>query len=154
VIVFDLRCANAHVFEAWFGSTADYDSQAARGLIACPICDNSHVAKALMAPAIPAKGNRGSASSTPPADAPAPAADVAVPDMKSFFKDMAAQQAKIEATSDYVGTQFADEARAIHHGESEARSIYGETTPVEAEALRDEGVAVWPLPFRTRRADA
>ena len=154
MIVFDLRCANAHVFEAWFGSSADYDSQAARGLIACPICDNNTVAKALMAAAIPAKGNRRSSPPQPAADKDAPTLDVSIPDMKSFMQDMAEQQARIEADSDYVGTQFADEARAIHHGEAKARSIYGETTPVEAEALREEGVAVWPLPFRTRRADA
>lgn len=152
MIVFDLRCGNNHVFEAWFGSTADFDSQAGRGLIACPMCDDTQIAKALMAPAIPAKGNRRNVG--PPAAAAEAAPDAPASDMKSFFKDLSDQQAKIEAASDYVGEKFADEARAIHHGESEARSIYGETTPVEAEALRDEGVAVWPLPFKTRRADA
>ena len=58
MIVFDLRCGKAHVFEAWFGSTADYDAQTARGLVACPICDDTRVAKAVMAPAVPAKSNR------------------------------------------------------------------------------------------------
>ena len=152
MIVFDLRCGNNHVFEAWFGSSADFESQAGRGLIACPMCDDTQIAKALMAPAIPAKGNRRNVG--PPAAAAEAAPDAPASDMKSFFKDLSAQQAKIEAASDYVGEKFADEARAIHHGESEARSIYGETTPVEAAALRDEGVAVWPLPFKTRRADA
>lgn len=152
MIVFDLHCANGHVFEAWFGSSADFDGQAERGLIGCPMCDDTRVSKALTAPAIPAKGNRRSSGPPPAASEPRP--DAAAPDMKTFFKELANEQARIEASSDYVGDKFADEARAIHHGEIEARSIYGEATPVEADTLRDEGVVVWPLPFRTRRADA
>ena len=58
MIVFDLRCGAGHVFEAWFGSTADYDAQQARRLIACPVCDDTAIGKAVMAPAVPAKGNR------------------------------------------------------------------------------------------------
>jgi hypothetical protein len=152
MIVFDLNCGNGHVFEAWFGSSTEFDSQVARGLVTCPVCDDVRVAKALMAPAIPAKGNRG--RTAPLAEAGTPDSEATSGEIKSFFKGLADQQAKIEAVSDYVGERFADEARAIHHGETKARSIYGETTPVEAEALRDEGVAVWPLPFRTRRPDA
>lgn len=153
MIVFDLLCSNGHMFEAWFGSSADYDKQSAAALIACPMCDDTQVVKALMTPAIPAKGNR---RSTPPSETDSASPDtVAVKaDLKTFFKGLAAEQAKIEAASDYVGDKFAEEARAIHYGETEARSIYGETTPIEAEALREEGVPVWALPFRTRRADA
>ena len=106
MIVFDLRCSNAHVFEAWFGSSADYDGQAARGLVACPICDDAHVTKAMMAPAIPTKGNRRTSSPLPSADEPVAA--VSAPDMKSLFKELADQQSKIEAASDYVGAKFAD----------------------------------------------
>ncbi len=153
MIVFDLLCSSGHMFEAWFGSSADYEKQSQAALIACPMCDDTQVVKALMTPAIPAKGNR---RTREPAESEAPAADsVAVKsDLKGFFKSLAAEQARIEAASDYVGEKFAEEARAIHYGETEARSIYGETTPIEAEALREEGVPVWALPFRTRRADA
>jgi hypothetical protein len=129
MIIFDLKCAaQGHVFEAWFGSTEDYEAQRARGLVACPICGAGDVDKAPMAPNIPAKG----------------AAPEAV---KAVLADMAAAQKKMLAGSDFVGDKFADEARAIHLGEAEARAIHGQATPQEAEDLRDEGIPVAPLPF-------
>jgi hypothetical protein len=129
MIIFDLKCApEGHVFEAWFGSSEDYEAQRARGLVACPICGAGEVDKAPMAPNIPAKG----------------AAPEAV---KAVLADMAAAQKKMLAGSDFVGDKFADEARAIHLGESEARAIHGQATPQEAEDLRDEGIPVAPLPF-------
>lgn len=146
MIVFDLKCAHAHVFEAWFGSTEDYEGQRARGLVACPICGDSDVAKAAMAPAVPAKGNR-----APDAK---PAAVAAHPPeaVKAMLAAMAEVQAKVEANCDYVGDRFADEARAIHHGESESRGIYGEATPAQAVALKEEGIEVAALPFKPKRA--
>ncbi|HVQ07423.1 MAG TPA: DUF1178 family protein [Allosphingosinicella sp.] len=129
MIIFDLKCGpQGHVFEAWFGSTEDYEAQRARGLVACPICGAGDVDKAPMAPNIPAKG------------APPKA-------VKAVLADMAAAQKKMLAGSDFVGDKFADEARAIHLGESEARAIHGQATPQEAEDLRDEGIPVAPLPF-------
>jgi hypothetical protein len=141
MIAYDLKCGTGHVFEAWFGSSGDYDDQQARGLLACPLCDDRSVAKAVMAPAVGAKGNqRGDAQREDP---------------KALLAKLAEMQAKLEAASDYVGDRFADEARAIHLGEAEARAIHGEATPDEARALADEGIPVAPLPFRTRRrADA
>ena len=134
MIVFDLQCATAHVFEAWFGSTADYDSQGARGLIACPICGDTAITKAVMAPAVAAKGNRSSAAG-----------------------DLLAAQRQLEAASDYVGGDFAARARALHEsaGTEPPRSIYGETTIAEVRELIDEGIGVMPLPFRPLiRSDA
>lgn len=141
MIAYDLKCARAHVFEAWFGSSADFDDQKTRGLLACPLCDDRAIDKAVMAPAVGAKGNQRSGAGTE--------------DPKALLAKLAEMQAKLEASSDYVGDRFADEARAIHLGEAEARSIYGEATPADAKALADEGIPVAPLPFRTRkRADA
>jgi hypothetical protein len=129
MIIFDLKCApQGHVFEAWFGSSEDYEGQRARGLVSCPICGAGDVDKAPMAPGIPAKGS-------------APEA------VKTMLADMAAAQKKMLAGSDFVGERFADEARAIHLGESEARAIHGQATPKEADDLRDEGIPVAPLPF-------
>lgn len=152
MIVFDLRCGQAHIFEAWFGSSADFEAQAARGLVACPICGDAGVEKAVMAPAVAPKGNQ--------RRAPAPSADRPVaahpPEaVKAMLAALAQVQATVEANCDYVGDRFADEARAIHLGETEARGIYGEATPEQAAALRDEGIDVAPLPFRPKRsADA
>jgi hypothetical protein len=134
MIIFDLKCApQGHVFEAWFGSSEDYEAQRARGLVACPICGAGEVEKAPMAPRVGATGSQD--------QAPAPEA------VKAALADMAAAQKKLLAGSDFVGDKFADEARAIHLGESEARAIHGQATPQEAEDLRDEGIPVAPLPF-------
>lgn len=135
MIVFDLRCAHDHVFEAWFGSSASYEEQRARNLIACPICGDGQVAKAVMAPNVPAKGNR--------ADAPPP--DSAA--VKTALAALArAQQAALDQ-SRWVGNSFASEARAMHNGEVDAAPIHGRASLAEAKALVADGVPVAPLPF-------
>lgn len=131
MIVFDLRCASGHVFEAWFGKSADFDDQSARGLVECPLCGERDVAKAVMAPAVPSKGNR----------QPTPH------EVKAFMGRLAGAQKKVLASSDYVGDRFAAEARAIHDGETEGRSIHGEATRADVEALVADGVSVSPLPL-------
>jgi hypothetical protein len=134
VIVFDLKCASGgHVFEAWFGSSGDYESQRARGLVACPLCRDGDVAKAVMAPRVGAKGNQGGEAD--------PAA------LKAMMIKAAAAQKKMLESSDYVGERFAEEARSIHLGEADARAIHGKATPAERESLIEDGVPVAPLPF-------
>ncbi|SMF73378.1 DUF1178 family protein [Allosphingosinicella indica] len=128
MIVFDLRCDPAgHVFEAWFGSSADYESQRVRGLVDCPLCGSATVEKAVMAPRI-----GGSADTV---------------DAKALMAALATAQREMLAKSEYVGPRFSDEARAIHLGDAEARSIHGQATRAEAESLRAEGIGVAPLPF-------
>lgn len=172
MIVFDLRCGAGHVFEAWFGSSGDYEAQGARGLISCPICGNGDIVKAAMAPAVPLKSNQrtergqkkansgraGSASNGPDSDGAVSGSSVSVSDampsateVKAMLSALAAAQAQIEANCDYVGDRFAATARAIHDGEASARGIYGEATRAEAAALLDDGIAIAPLPFRSRR---
>ena len=137
MIVFDLNCGQGHRFEAWFGSSDYYESQRGRGLIECPLCGDAGVAKAVMAPAVPAKSNR--------RDGRAVAAN---PDPEMLGKLLALQR-EMEATSEYVGDRFAAEARALHDA-GESRSIHGEATPAEARALLEDGVPLLPLPFRPR----
>lgn len=132
MIVFDLRCAGqGHVFEGWFGSSEDYESQRARGLVSCPICGAAEIEKAPMAPRVGAKGNQ----------APNPA------QVKKALAEMATLQKKMLESSDDVGDRFPDEARAIHLGEAEARAIHGRASRDEAKNLIDEGIPVAPLPF-------
>ncbi|GGE18769.1 hypothetical protein GCM10011529_26540 [Polymorphobacter glacialis] len=138
MIVFDLLCGQAHVFEAWFGSSDDYESQRARGLIACPLCGDGGISKAVMAPAVGAKGNRAASAVSP-----------------SGRAEMLAAQRAMEAASDYVGGNFAvaararfgDAERAKNAGDAPVRGIYGEATIDEARALAEDGIAVMPLPF-------
>ena len=139
MIVFDLRCTGqGHVFEARFGSTADYESQQERGLVSCPLCGAPEVEKAVMAPRVGAKGNQVATAETPAFD---PAA------MKAMMAALAAAQKQMLEKSAYVGERFADEARAIHLGEADARAIHGRATREEAESLAEEGIPVAPLPF-------
>ncbi len=134
MIVFDLRCGHGHVFEAWFASTSAYEDQRARRLVCCPVCDDSDVAKAVMAPNVAAKSNRAVAV------APTPA-----PDARAVLAKLAELQAAIIDKSEWVGRSFPDRARAMYLGEEAAAPIHGETTAAEARELVDEGVPIAPL---------
>lgn len=152
MIIFDLRCAPAgHVFEAWFGSSEDWESQKARGLVSCPLCGAAEVEKAVMAPNVGAKGNRAPASGGRGAQAP----ELFSGDperVKAMLAAAAAIQRRMLENSESVGARFAEEARAIHLGEAEARPIHGRATRAEAESLIEEGVPVAPLPFPVAEA--
>jgi hypothetical protein len=140
MIIFDLRCApQGHVFEAWFGSSGDYESQQGRGLVACPLCGSAQVAKAPMAPAVSAR----SAHASPPR--PHLGGDPEA--VKAMLAAAAAAQRRLLEGSESVGERFADEARAIHLGEAPQRAIHGRATREQAESLAEEGVPVAPLPF-------
>lgn len=154
MIVFDLKCGSGHVFEAWFGSSDDYEEQRERGLVACPICESGEVTKAAMAPAVPAKGNRGERSDRGEGEGgesvPMQSGDIDPARAKQLLAKLAEQQAKALEKSDYVGKDFAREARAMHDGEKDSRSIHGETTIEDARDLIDDGVPVAPLPLPVR----
>jgi hypothetical protein len=149
VIVFDLQCSHGHVFEAWFGSSADYEQQRKAKLIECPVCGDQKVGKALMAPNVAAKGNRKSESTAklPVAAAPEPTPA----QTKEVLAALAEMQAKVEASFENVGGDFPEEVRKIHYGEADARGIYGEATAKEAKELWEEGIDVLPLPFQRKR---
>ena len=123
--------------------------QAERGLIVCPECGDSTVTRALMAPAIPRKGRAQAVAVVETAEPPTvEKTAVGLPDqMRAALQRV---RAEIERTSDYVGPDFADEARRIHRGETDKRNIYGESTPEQAEALADEGIAVARIPWVPR----
>lgn len=135
MIVFDLKCGAGHVFEAWFGSSGDYEDQRARGLMACPLCGDTTVGKAVMAPNLPAKGRGGSD------DSPSPAA------VKAALAVIADAQRKALDGSTWVGRSFANQARAMHDGEIAHAPIHGQASADEARALVEDGVPVAPLPF-------
>lgn len=142
MIKFALRCAEGHVFESWFQSSAAFDSLRVQGFLTCPDCGSAQVEKALMAPAV----------ATAKTESPDPAADTTpeiTPDARA--EKLRALRAEIEAQSDYVGQKFAHEARAMYLGDIPQRSIYGEAKLDEAKALLEEGVPVMPLPFMPTR---
>ncbi|TPG12820.1 DUF1178 family protein [Sphingomonas oligophenolica] len=134
MIVFDLRCGAAHVFEAWFASSAAYDAQRSESRIACPVCGDTMIDKAVMAPAIGAKSN--GMADRPPAAA-----------IKAALKHLAAAQARSLEGSQWVGDTFANRARAMHDGDEPAAPIHGKATVADAKALVDDGVPIAPLPL-------
>lgn len=126
MIVFDLQCQDSgDVFEAWFRSGADFEEQSARGLVQCPACQSTRVAKAPMAPRVPRK----SSGEAPP------------------LAQLAALQAAMLKDSEWVGDRFVEEARAMHLGEAETRAVHGNAGPDDVRDLLDEGVPILPLPF-------
>ncbi|WP_027284078.1 DUF1178 family protein [Rubritepida flocculans] len=152
MIRFSLRCDNGHEFESWFKDGAAYDRMAAAGLVECPVCGDTRVAKALMTPAIAkVRGAKGRPEAPPPAAAATPTARAAAgPLPAQVLALLQRMRAEIERSCDYVGADFAEEARRIHYGEAEARGIYGEASEEEAEALREEGIEVARLPWVPR----
>jgi len=149
MILYELRCTAGHGFEAWFRNSDTYDQQHAAHQISCPICGIGEVSKAPMAPRI-AK----SREAVPVQNTPAPPQGQLNPEqMRMVMTKIAELNKHIADTCDYVGKDFAEEARKIHYGEVEHREIYGEASPNEAEELREEGIAVASVPW-IRRGDS
>jgi hypothetical protein len=134
--VLDLQCAHRHAFEGWFASEDDFQSQLSRGLVACPMCNDTSIVKMLSAPRL----NLGAPDATP---------TNAVADPVSAGQIVQAEWLKmvrhVMAHSEDVGERFAEVARQMHYGEAEDRNIRGKATRDETEALLDEGIAVLPL---------
>ncbi|BBB12708.1 DUF1178 family protein [Sphingopyxis sp. FD7] len=144
MIVFDLCCAAGdHRFEAWFASSDSFVDQQARRLIACPVCGDSDVRKAVMAPRVGVKSNQQIVSKPPAAEPvdgePSPAL------MRRVIAEIAARQAEMLPHSRWVGRDFAAAARAMHEGRVAEKLIHGQASPEEAEALREDGIAAMPL---------
>ena len=149
MILYELKCSNGHYFEGWFKDSSTYDLQEKRGEVACPICSDISVSKAPMAPAVSTsrkKDNRAQQPAPPMEDR---AAEIA----REILQAAGKVQRYVEENCDYVGDQFADEARAIHYGEAEERGIYGEATIDEATNLLEEDIPVNRIPWR-RRTDS
>ena len=158
MIHYDLRCGAGHEFDGWFKDSAAFERQAGAGFVECPVCGGTEVSKRLMAPAIPKKGRtRGKEVPPPPAPAapagPPPTAATqaaAGPVPAQLVALLQRMRTEVERNCDYVGKEFAEEARRMHQGESDRRGIYGEATEAEAEALKEEGIEVARIPWVPR----
>jgi hypothetical protein len=149
MIRYTLACDQGHAFESWFRSSAAYDQQVKRSLVTCPVCNSVKVEKAIMAPRIAGAREGGvepvAAPEKTPADEPAPLAVVSAQEheLRKKLKELREHLIK---NADYVGGRFPEEARKMHFGEIEHRSIYGEASPDQAKELREEGIEFHPLP--------
>jgi hypothetical protein len=162
MIRYSLVCERKHDFEVWFKNSADYDKQSKRGLVSCPTCGSEKVEKALMAPSLGRGTKKGRSEIAVPADMhaadrPAPAegkaqetkAPVAMmsPQEREFRAKLKELRDHLTKNAENVGGKFPEEARKMHYGESEHRSIYGEASPKEAKELAEEGIEFHPLPM-------
>lgn len=143
MIRYTLKCDHGHAFESWFASAGAFDKLSAAGMVVCTVCGSAAVEKTLMAPAVrPAR----TAAESAPAGPESPKAAAAAPDPDPAAM-IAALRRAVEEGSDYVGKDFAAEARAMHEGEAPERAIWGEARPDEARSLIEDGIEVTPLPF-------
>jgi len=140
MIKYRLVCSQDHEFDGWFAGSKAFDAQVGDGEIACPICANTDIRKALMAPSV-VTSKRSKRHVTP---------SETVEQVQILMSKV---RAHVESSFDYVGDQFADEARRIHYGEADEREIYGEATLDEAQELVEEGVPVAPLPLDPGKAN-
>ncbi|MAU41324.1 MAG: hypothetical protein CMF31_06855 [Kordiimonas sp.] len=170
MIVFDLKCDQGHKFESWFQNSAAFESQRDAGLVSCPMCQSTHVSKALMAPAVSRKSNQAVVTDDPhlqPTDAEraavetttVPRADalsatdaaraVATEKAVDVFRDIVEEMRReVEKSGENVGKRFPEEARKMHYGEAAQRAIYGEASLEDAQELVEEGIEIIPLPGR------
>jgi len=148
MIHYQLRCGAAHEFDGWFKDSGAFERQAEAALITCPVCADTAVTRALMAPGIRAKGRTELVVAEPAPVPVKPAAGGVMPDAVRAALTKLRQE--VEKHCDYVGPDFAEEARRIHHGETAPRGIYGESTDEEAEALADEGINIARIPWVPR----
>lgn len=152
MIHYQLRCEQEHEFDGWFKDSSTFDKQAKRGLVECPICGGTKVTRALMAPAVSTRETAPAQAPEPaqpaPQQMPVPAPGTRVP--ARMIAMLQRMREEVEKHCDYVGEEFAEEARRMHRGESDRRGIYGETTKDEAESLAEEGIEIASIPWVPR----
>jgi hypothetical protein len=143
VIRYALACERGHAFESWFNGSDAFERQAARGLVGCPICGSTKVGKAIMAPAVGKHEPRRPAAAPEPPKAPVAMLSDKERVLRTKLKELRDHVVK---NADYVGGKFPEEARKMHYGEIEHRSIYGEASAADAAELIEEGIELHPLP--------
>jgi hypothetical protein len=150
MIRYALACDKGHAFESWFQNSAAYDRQAKRGLVTCPQCGSAKVEKAIMAPRLAGSHKRGAPAEMPLPSAPATektAVAMISPQEREVRAKLKELRDHLTKNADHVGPKFPEEARKMHYGEIEHRSIYGEASPEEAKSLAEEGIEFHPLPI-------
>ncbi|MCA0044087.1 DUF1178 family protein [Celeribacter litoreus] len=151
MIRYALKCSHQHQFESWFRSAEDFDTLNAQGQVSCPQCGETNVTKAIMAPQVRTKDAAQSPQETEETTSAPAAPAPSEPTPEQIEQAISQMRAEVEANSDYVGMNFASEARKMHEGETPNRAIYGEAKLDEAKALLEDGIPVLPLPFTPKR---
>ena len=134
MINYTLKCDQNHTFDSWFKSAEAFEMLVKKSMVVCSECGSTKITKAIMAPNVSTSRKKDNKPSEL--------------EKKSKLKnDILELKKKIEANSEYVGNNFANEARSMYLGETPERSIYGEAKADDAKKLIDDGIPVMPLPF-------
>jgi len=147
MIRYALHCEAGHEFESWFANSAAFDKQAKRKLVECPVCGSSKIEKSIMAPRLARTEEIAEAPAMPPAPPAKTPVMTVSPQERVLRQKLKELREHITKNSNYVGARFPEEARKIHYGETEHRSIYGEASPDEAKELHEEGIEFHPIPI-------
>lgn len=139
MILFDLKCSNGHEFETWFANSDAFEKQRKAKKVECPVCGDTKIEKALMAPSV--SGTKKNGEKT------VHLSSKAEEQMGKYMAALKEVREHVEKNSDYVGDKFPEEARKIHYGETEERSIHGEASEEEAAELNEEGIEVQRIPW-------
>ena len=142
MIKYALKCSKGHVFESWFKDSGAFETLSKAGQVSCAVCGTAKVEKTIMAPSVSGTKKKDATTDTPLSQ-PSTPAEAALKELRKHLRD----------NSDYVGKDFASEARRIHDGEADQRSIWGEATKEDAKSLKEDGIPVAPLPFISRQDD-
>lgn len=152
MIQYSLKCSDGHQFDSWFQGAEGFEKLKAAGMVSCAVCGSTDVSKAIMAPRVRPARSAAAVPADIPTEPPALVIETPLSSPASPAEQALAElKKKIESNSDYVGGNFAEEARAIHTGDAPERAIYGEANLEEAKNLIEDGIPVAPLPFRPGR---
>lgn len=147
MIKYTLKCSGGHQYDTWFANSSAYDALASKGQLQCPVCGTSDVSKALMTPSIPARQNKRETQPVDSEQSQKATSSAASGTLQSEAVEiMRKLRDFVKENSEYVGPKFAEEARKIHHEETEVRSIYGEASGDDLTELHEEGIDFYPLP--------
>ena len=149
--VLNLQCQHQHLFEGWFASEDDYQSQRERDLVECPVCGDITVHKMLSAPRLNLLTSRLDPVPQQPTEVTASVVPAEVqtdsPTTMESQSDWLKMVKHVMANTEDVGDGFAEEARKMHYGETQERSIRGQVSRDETISLLEEGINVLPLPL-------
>ena len=134
MIKYKLLCKNcSDNFESWFASSKEFERLKKSKFLQCLNCNSNKIDKSLMAPSIINKQKKNNK------------------DIKKFLevKNKLKEYKKfIKNNFDYVGDNFAYEARSIHYNnKKKQKGIYGKASIKEAKELSEEGIEVETVPW-------
>ena len=136
MIKYKLICKNCYIsFDSWFASSKEYEKLKKRNFLSCHNCQSKKIEKTLMAPKLINKSLKENTIN-----------DFAK--TKEVHEKIKEFQKFIKNNFDYVGKDFAYEARSIHYNDKKkTKGIYGTASKKEMKELREEGIKTAIIPW-------